>query len=166
MNTKFIPAILLIIGIAIGYVVGSNTAANTDSMSDGDMEMDMNMDMDMSQSGTHTHRMLEIDQGQPIPTIELEVSKDMMDGYNLHLVTTNFTFTPETVNEKNVANTGHAHIWVNGVKLSRLYGNWFNLSSKHLNDGENLVEVTLNANDHGEWAVNGQHISDTVTITK
>lgn len=165
MDTKIISAVLLVIGVGVGYIIGTNMDNDSHNMSGDDME-EMSEEMDMSEHEMHDHSMLEVDQEQPIPSVKLEVFKDEKDGYNIHLITTNFTFTPETVNEKAVANSGHAHIYVNGDKLARLYGDWFNLSAKDLSEGENLIEVTLNANDHGEWVLNGEHISDSVTVTK
>jgi hypothetical protein len=63
-------------------------------------------------------------------------------------------------------NQGHAHIYVNGVKVSRVYSKWYYLSSAFLKPGENNVSVTLNANDHSEWAINGTSISSSVRVRK
>lgn len=116
--------------------------------------------------GIHNHPMREVDQSLPIPEVAITSIKDAMDGYNIQLATKNFTFTPELINTEPVANQGHAHIYVNGTKISRLYGPWFNLSDKHLEEGINTIEVTLNANDHSEWAVEGTHIQSIIKLTK
>jgi hypothetical protein len=114
----------------------------------------------------HAHAELEVDATKPVPTISVEALKDAKDGYNIHITTTNYAWAPEHVNGAAVQGEGHAHIYVNGVKIARVYGEWFNLSESTLQDGENIVEVTLNANDHSEWMHKGEHIADTVTITK
>lgn len=71
-------------------------------------------------------------------------------------------FTPAAINRAPQDNEGHAHIYVNGVKFARVYSSWFYLPADALTPGENDVSVTLNANDHGEWTVNGVPVSSTV----
>jgi hypothetical protein len=110
------------------------------------------------------HTMVEVDVALPVPTVQVEAFEDAKGGYNIHVRTTNYTFTPEAVNESPVPNTGHAHVYVNGVKVARLYGEWFNLPGDLFHEGENLIEVTLNANDHSEWALGGEHIAALVTV--
>lgn len=87
-----------------------------------------------------------------------------MSGWNLTLETQNFRFTPEKVNIPNVANEGHAHVYVNGEKLTRLYAKHYHLSNFPV--GEHDISVTLNANDHLALALNQQTISAKATITQ
>ena len=98
-----------------------------------------------------------------IPSVKISITKDSMSGFNLWVKTENFAFAPENINTAVKQNQGHAHIYIDGEKLARLYGNHYHLSG--LMAGERQVMVTLNANNHGEFTVNGQGISDTVTIT-
>lgn len=96
------------------------------------------------------------------PQVAIEVSRDAMAGYNLHVMTQNFAFSPRNASSANVTGEGHAHVYVNGEKLSRLYGSWMHLAS--LPKGEVLVEVTLNTNDHRPLAVDGAVISASQTL--
>lgn len=124
-------------------------------------------DMSADTAVSHgAHPMKEIEQGKPIPTVAIEAIRDSKDGYNIHVITTNYTFTPETVGGTARANTGHAHLYVNDVKVARLYGSWFNLGNASLATGENRIKVTLNADDHSEWARDGEHIAAEVIVTK
>ena len=97
------------------------------------------------------------------PQIRLMVHADPMAGYNLHVMTQNFAFSPENASLENVTGQGHAHIYVNGDKLSRLYGPWFHLGS--LPKGEVTIEVTLNTNDHRPITVEGEPVSASQTTT-
>ena len=98
-----------------------------------------------------------------IPSVKIAVTPDAMSGWNLSLTTENFQFTPANINGAVKQNQGHAHIYVNGEKLARLYGNHYHISG--LTAGEKEIMVTLNANNHGEWMVNGQGVLDKVKIT-
>jgi hypothetical protein len=119
-----------------------------------------------SHSETSMHTQTEVDTTKPIPSISIESTPDSKDGYNLNFVTLDFTLTPENVGGAVEPNTGHMHLYVNGEKIARPYGSWFHLSNSHLKDGDNTIEVTLNANDHSEWVVDGEHISAQITLSK
>lgn len=114
----------------------------------------------------HTpHPLLEVDATYPIPSVAMEITPDLMGGYNIELQTENFQFTPENVNTPHVPNEGHAHLFVNGRKINRLYGNWYLLSANELEFGSNTIVVTLNANDHSELTYNGLHIQAEQILT-
>lgn len=100
----------------------------------------------------------------PIPSVQLSIKKDTMGGWNIHIETDNFRFAPENVNTDNVPNEGHAHIYVDGFKMARVYSHWFHL--KTLTPGQHDITISLNANDHSQWVNQGQAISTTQTITQ
>lgn len=100
----------------------------------------------------HSHtELLSLAEGPDAPRFEIALDKDPVGGWNLHIISENFLFTPAAVNQTNVAGEGHAHIYVNGKKLARVYGDWFHIPS--LPTGEVTLQVTLNANDHSPLAV-------------
>lgn len=90
------------------------------------------------------------------PSVQLMVTEDSVSGWNVHILTENFTFTPENVNGTNILSEGHAHLYVDGEKVARVYGNYFHYPENF--DGSKEFMVTLNANDHSEYAVNGVSI--------
>ena len=94
---------------------------------------------------------------QDAPGIALDLTRDPMEGYNLHVQTTDFTFTPQAAGLGDVPGEGHAHVYVNGEKLGRLYGSWMHIA--HLPQGEVTVEVTLNSNTHRPLSVAGQPVA-------
>jgi hypothetical protein len=116
-------------------------------------------DHDEHEHGNHTHEMLEIPSDAPVPTVDLIVHPDTMRGWNLEVQVTNFQFAPERVNQSSLTNEGHAHLYVNGEKITRLYGSWYYLPE--LPPGHHEIMVELNANGHEVLAVNGVAIADT-----
>ena len=110
----------------------------------------------------HDHgEMISLPAGDSAPRLDFMVMKDAAGGWNLHIQAENFQFTPASVNQANVPGQGHAHIYVNGEKLARVYGPWFHIAS--LPDGAK-VNVTLNANDHSTLAVDDVPLSLTKTL--
>lgn len=110
----------------------------------------------------HNHKMMEIPTGQPIPSVKLIVHKDALKGYNLEVQTTNFKFAPQAVNMAAKPGEGHAHIYVNGQKVARLYSSWYYL--ENLKPGKNKITVSLNANNHRALAHNNRLIEATQIV--
>ena len=61
------------------------------------------------------------------------------------------------------AGEGHAHIYVDGVKIGRVYGTWFFLGG--LSPGEYEVRVTLTANTHPPYERDGEPLEAPVVVT-
>ncbi len=96
------------------------------------------------------------------PSVEIEVHEDPESGYNIHIMTENFDFSPERASTEHVDGEGHAHIYVDGKKISRVYGNWFHIGNP--GEGVHEVRVTLNANSHEDFTIGGEKVSDTVLL--
>lgn len=111
---------------------------------------------------THAHKTMIIPPGQPVPTVSLDVKPDAMSGWNLQVKVTNFAFAPERVNTKGVTTEGHAHLYIDGKKVTRLYGPWYYLSN--LSPGQHTITVTLNGNGHEELIYNSKPIQATQLI--
>lgn len=110
----------------------------------------------------HHHKTIDIPAGQLIPSVDLIVHKDPMKGYNLQTKVSNFRFAPENISRAAKPGEGHAHLYINGKKITRLYGSWYYL--ENLQPGKNAIAVSLNANSHETLAHNGKMIQDTQTV--
>lgn len=108
----------------------------------------------------HHHTLLEA--STPIPQVAVTAVADPMGGWNIHIQTRDFEFTPEQTNGEPNPGGGHAHLSVDGYKYARVYGPWYHL--KTLTPGRHAIQVTLNANDHSTWGHQGEPISSTVFV--
>lgn len=116
----------------------------------------------IAHDGPHPEKSLEVDAENAPRIVDLRVEKNPVAGFNLLVVTENFEFAPEQVNQAHADNKGHGHIYVDGVKIARIYAPAHHLDG--LQPGERRIEVTLNANDHREYSVGGSKISAAATI--
>ncbi|MEM7091277.1 MAG: hypothetical protein AAF496_17115 [Pseudomonadota bacterium] len=107
------------------------------------------------------HSTVEVDPDSA-PKVSIRVVRDTLSGWNVFLEVDKFTFAPERVNQANAPNEGHAHLYLNGQKVTRLYGTAFHLSD--LPPGRNVISVGLNANDHSDLVLNGQPIGAEVVV--
>ncbi len=98
------------------------------------------------------------------PQVAIMVEEDPMNGWNVTLSTDNFTFTPEMVNSENVDNTGHAHLYVDGVKIARLYGPHHHIPFLPVGDHE--ISVNLSSNDHSYYVIDGNRITARTIVTQ
>jgi hypothetical protein len=110
----------------------------------------------------HEPEKLEIPDGQAVPTVDLIVHQDAQKGWNLEIQVTNFKFAPETVNQNSSLNEGHAHLYINGKKITRIYGNWYYLPQ--LEPGRNNITISLNTNSHETLIYKGKVVEDTEII--
>lgn len=96
-------------------------------------------------------------------SVAVSVTEDLLAGANVHIMAEGFTFSPENVNGAHVEGEGHAHIYVDGVKIGRTYTPWFYL--KDITPGEHEIRVTLNANSHEEYAIDGENVQAVTRFT-
>jgi hypothetical protein len=113
-------------------------------------------------TGHMGHAVLELPKDVPAPTVAIRVIEDAKAGWNVQVDTTNFRWAPEHASQAHVPGEGHAHLYVDGKKVARLYGPWFHL--ERLAPGTREVRVTLNANSHEELAVNGKILAATASV--
>ena len=100
--------------------------------------------------------------GPAAPTVDIETKKDSVDGWNLHIETTNFRFAPGRASGSHRMGEGHTPLYVNGRKIARLYEPAFHVGS--LPKGMNKITVTLDGNDHRGLAVDGDAVSKTIEV--
>lgn len=117
-------------------------------------------DMDDHDDGGHHSMTVEAD--EPIPTVDLIVHEDPKAGYNLEIVTENYQFAPWDASTEHVSGEGHSHLYVDGVKLTRVYGNWFYLGA--LPAGVHEIRIELSANNHSAYTHEGVIIDDAEII--
>ncbi len=113
-------------------------------------------------AGEHAHGE-ELFETTVAPAIDLTITEDPMSGWNLFAEVENFTFTPETASGEPVDGEGHMHLYVDGEKITRLYGPWWHLSGLEAGDHEIMVEIS--GNDHAVYAVDGEPIMAMTTLT-
>ena len=109
-------------------------------------------------------RQLDLSKSEKIPEVtSIEVIKESPDSYNLYVEIANWTFTPENTGGPTVANQGHAHVFIDGRKAGRMYGNWFHLGA--LKPGSHQIAITLNGNDHTDFIANDKLLGGETSIT-
>jgi hypothetical protein len=72
-------------------------------------------------------------------------------------------FAPELVDQAHTVGVGHAHIYVDGEKLGRVFESSYRI--ENLPPGDHEIRVSLNTNDHRELVYDGRVAEDTVTVT-
>ena len=112
----------------------------------------------------HGHAPVDVSAWPAKPSLTLTAYKDAVSGWNLYINPSHFEFAPTQVNLKNEIGKGHAHLYINNTKITRLYSSWYYLNN--LATGIHTVTVSLNTNDHGPLVLNEQHISATIEVVQ
>ncbi|MDH4168317.1 MAG: hypothetical protein OEW42_01890 [Acidimicrobiia bacterium] len=142
------------------------SANNHSPLAIGDTIIDRSVTVTQPEREGHGHSSdpVDVSGSAPAPSVEITVTDDPESGFNLRAVPGNHTLTPENVNGKNIEGEGHMHIYVDGEKLTRLYGEWYHLPDT-FGAGDHEVRVELSANDHSPLAIDGEIIEATATFT-
>ncbi|USD67063.1 hypothetical protein [Vibrio sp. SCSIO 43136] len=112
----------------------------------------------------HQHAAKEIGD-MPVPQIAVSVTRDAVDGVNVNLQLSNYALgPPESEIECASVLQGHAHLFINGKRVMRLYAQSLHIPS-HLLEGKiNQIAVSLNSHQHENWIVNDQTVVASVFI--
>ncbi|HUU33321.1 MAG TPA: hypothetical protein VMW48_04615, partial [Vicinamibacterales bacterium] len=98
------------------------------------------------------------------PTVAITVTPDKMGGFNLQTTTDNFTWAPQHASGDAMPGEGHAHVYVDGEKVTRVYSEWHFIGPMVMKPGQHEVTVTLNGNDHNQYSADGEPVEATVTV--
>lgn len=151
---KTVVVLALVVAFLGGYLVGNQQ---------GGFASERDLTMAESKAYSHAdHGTLDVSATAAIPKVDVIVHNDALSGRNLEMVTDNFRFAPEHVGLEHVAGEGHAHLYMDGKKVARLYGRWFHIPEPAR--GTHRIKVTLNANSHQTLVVDGQAIEDVETL--
>lgn len=111
----------------------------------------------------HDHSQpLELSDDDDVPALALLVEADARSGWNLHVELTDFELAPEHASTEHVPGEGHMHLYVDGEKLTRVYGEWFHLDG--LVPGEHELRMELSANSHQPFSYQGELIDEALVI--
>ena len=125
----------------------------------------------------HSHMPIAVPNNALIPALSLTLLKDSMSGYNLVLNTQRYDLSvppadtmsmqqmmSATTNPSSGFLQGHAHLYINGVKIQRIYGHALHLPANLFKSGINTVSVTLNNHGHMYWTAQGKKIVATLYV--
>ena len=94
-------------------------------------------------------------------TVTAEADAD--GGIDVRIATEGFRFAPELVDQAHTPGSGHAHVYLDGEKLGRVFEPDYHIAAAP--PGEREVRVSLNTNDHSELVYGGKRVEATVLVT-
>ena len=113
---------------------------------------------------TRDHRQVTELSKEDTPVVVLQLIPLTGGGYNVRVQTLNFIWAPHRVDTQGVPGEGHAHLYLDGEKIARVYGEWYHLGS--LPESAEALSVALYANDHSVFSVDGVDVGDSVNISE
>jgi hypothetical protein len=156
--------IFMIVALALMVFKGAALAQHVHGSPEPDPHQAHGADSAQQIHDDHSaHQVFQVPENEPAPALTVRVFDDPVSGWNLQLVTENFTFAPYHAGLNHIPGEGHAHLYINDIKFTRILGPWYHLD--RLPGGENTVRVALSTNDHQYYSVNDQIVEDSVVIT-
>jgi hypothetical protein len=156
-NSLALFAIGLFFGTGAGFVVAAASGVTLDGHAHDHGGAALH-----GPGAAHAHVLHDVTGEAPTPRVALRLHPEAGGGLNVEVVTESFEFSPEAVNAPHEPGHGHAHLYLDGEKIARVYGRWFHLGSTPAEGGE--LRVTLNANDHAELALGADPIAAVAAI--
>jgi len=103
-----------------------------------------------------------VGEAEPSPTVSLTANPNP-DGWTVEIISENFAFSRDSVDGPHEPGIGHGHLYLNGLKLQRVYQSTVQIGALPAGDYE--MRVTLNTNDHRAYTVDGRAVSATLSLT-
>ncbi len=113
-------------------------------------------------SSGHAAKPESIDAGAPI-AVAIAAQVESKGTVDVAIDTEAWQWAPDQVDAPHVPGTGHAHIYVDGVKISRVFAPSYRLTG--LTPGAHEIRVTLNSNNHHELLRDGLIVEARTLVT-
>lgn len=121
--------------------------------------MGVGQDEGADDHGSMSHEAME---SQTPIGLQVSAAADASGGVAVTIETENWRWAPENVDRQHRDGEGHAHIYVDGVKVGRVFGPSYYIMG--LEPGRHDIRVTLNANSHNNLLVDGELVESTVMV--
>lgn len=148
----------------------SPLATNDSSVVTSESQLSIGGEMD------HSHIPVAVPDGTPIPSLSIQVKRDWMSGLNLTLLTENYSLVPPreglsmavlmqpSIDPESGIAEGHAHLYINGEKVQRIYGDHVHLPETLFKPGLNQINVSINNHGHMYWTTDNRQILATLYV--
>ena len=101
---------------------------------------------------------------KPSPKLSITAPDGISEaGFDIKLEVESFSFARAPDGTQHIQNEGHAHVYLNGLKLRRLYEKNFALGA--IPPGKYELKISLNTNDHRPYVNNGVAISQMLSFS-
>ena len=118
---------------------------------------------DMTGSGSDHHASAPKTVASETPiSVAITAEPDADGGVDVRIATEGFRFVPDLVDQPHTPGAGHAHIYVDGNKLGRVFESEYHIAS--LSPGQHEIRVSLNTNDHSELTFNGSRVEAIASV--
>ena len=105
-----------------------------------------------------------IDADKPYPSINLKVIKDKIDGYNIFIDLKNFNLNPSEIGGENISNSGYLQLFINDIRITRIYSDWVHVPQRFFNLKENFIKITIHSYLHDQFNIKGKPIEHIVKV--
>ncbi len=169
---------IMLLSLSTGSIAQDMSAMkNMASMPNMQKVNENNTNTNAAMSMDHSHMPIEIPEEIATPALSLSIYQDTVSGYNLELSIERYSLIPPpadlttmeelmvpTINKNSGFVEGHAHLYVNGEKIQRIYGNYIHLPATLFKPGINQLTVSINNHGHMYWTFEKRQILATLFI--
>lgn len=170
MKSRIFAVLSVLVAVAglfgLGFLAGTSVQGTAGQASAGHEDGGHHAADNEAEAAAHEHPAFEVPAGEPKPQVSIELLPDGHhgDGWNIHISTNNFAFAPQHASGPHIPGEGHAHLFINGEKISRIYGTWHHISRETAGRGALDIRVALYTNDHNAYVVDGKPVEASAIV--
>ena len=96
-------------------------------------------------------------------SVKISAEPDTNGGVHVRITVEGFRFAPDLVDQDHTPGAGHAHIYLDGEKLGRVFADEYHIAV--VPPGKHEIRVSLNTNNHSALVFDGEKVAATATVT-
>ncbi len=153
---EIVKKVLLALTVVLLISCGSSSSENNS-------QADMSMEHEDSHEGGHDHgNSLDVSQLANPPIVTMSGTPGETGEVVLNFSIENLELIPVNPPSEHEAGQGHLHLHVDGVSVAMLDETSYTVND--LTQGLHSFRVTVSTNDHREYSVNGEIVSDSISL--
>ena len=116
---------------------------------------------DSGDSHSHAPDTNQVISDDPV-SVNIIAEADTHGGIDVRIEPEGFRFAPDLVDQEHTPGAGHAHIYLDGEKLGRVFESEYHIDAAP--PGEHEIRVSLNTNDHSDLVFDGRKVEASATV--
>ena len=76
----------------------------------------------------------------------------------------NFNLNPSGIGGENISNSGYLQLFINDIRITRIYSDWVHVPQRFFNLKENFIKITIHSYLHDQFTIKGKPIEHIVKV--
>jgi len=74
------------------------------------------------------------------------------------------SLNPSEIGGENISNSGYLQLFINDIRITRIYSDWVHVPQRFFNLKENFIKITIHSYLHDQFTIKGKPIEHIVKV--